>query len=62
MTPHAQASMAKGAAWLLERGDPSTILTPERLSDEHRLIAQTTREFAEKEVMPNIASRGQKAW
>jgi alkylation response protein AidB-like acyl-CoA dehydrogenase len=62
MTPHAPASTAKGAAWLLERGDPSSILTPERLSDEHRLIAQTTREFAEKEVIPNIAALEQKDW
>ena len=62
MTAHAPASTAKGAAWLLERGDPSSILTPERLSDEHRLIAQTTREFAEKEVIPNIAALEQKDW
>ena len=52
----------KGAAWLLEPGDPAGVLTPERLSDEHRLIAQTAREFAEKEVIPGIERLEQKDW
>ena len=62
MTPNTQASTVKGAAWLLERGDPAAVLTPERLSDEHRLIAQTAREFSEKEVVPNIAALEKKDW
>jgi alkylation response protein AidB-like acyl-CoA dehydrogenase len=52
----------KGAAWLLEPGDASSMLTPERLSDEHRLIAQTAREFAEKEVIPGIDRLETKDW
>ncbi len=52
----------KGAAWLLEPSDPAGVLTPERLSDEHRLIAQTAREFAEKEVVPGIERLEQKDW
>jgi len=52
----------KGAAWLLEPGDASTMLTPERLSDEHRLIAQTAREFADKEVIPGIDRLETKDW
>src|SRR5262245_30188019 len=52
----------KGAAWLLEPGDPACVLTPERLSDELRLIAQTAREFAEKEVIPGIERLDQKDW
>ena len=38
------------------------MLTPERLSDEHRLIAQTAREFAEKEVIPGIDRLEKKDW
>ena len=38
------------------------MLTPERLSDEHRLIAQTAREFAAKEVVPSIDRLEQKDW
>jgi alkylation response protein AidB-like acyl-CoA dehydrogenase len=52
----------RGAAWLLEPGDAASMLTPERLSDEHRLIAQTAREFAEKEVIPAIDRLETKDW
>ena len=38
------------------------MLTPERLSDEHRLIAQTAREFAAKEVIPGIERLETKDW
>ena len=57
-----QAGPMKGAAWLLEPGDAASMLTPERLSDEHRLIAQTAREFAEKEVIPAIGRLESKDW
>ncbi|MET0214185.1 MAG: acyl-CoA dehydrogenase family protein, partial [Vicinamibacterales bacterium] len=52
----------KGGAWLLEPGDAGSVFTPERLSNEHRLIAQTAREFAEKEVVPAIDRLEQKDW
>jgi alkylation response protein AidB-like acyl-CoA dehydrogenase len=52
----------KGAAWLLEPGDAASTLTPERLSDEHRLIAQTAREFADKEVIPGVDRLEKKDW
>jgi alkylation response protein AidB-like acyl-CoA dehydrogenase len=52
----------KGAAWLLEPGDAATVLTPERLTDEHRLIAQTAREFAVNEVVPAIDRLEKKDW
>ncbi len=53
---------SRGGAWLLEPGDAATVLTPERLSDEHRLIARTAREFAAKEVVPSIDRLEQKDW
>ena len=52
----------KGAAWLIEPGDAACILTPERLSDELRLIAQTAREFVDKEVVPGIERLEKKDW
>jgi alkylation response protein AidB-like acyl-CoA dehydrogenase len=58
----AKASPPTGAAWLLEPGDARSMLTPERLSDEHRLIARTAREFAEKEVVPAIDRLEKKDW
>jgi alkylation response protein AidB-like acyl-CoA dehydrogenase len=52
----------RGGAWLLEAGDASSMFTPERLSEEHRLIAQTAREFAEKEIVPGIDRLEAKDW
>jgi len=52
----------KGGAWLLESADTMSVLTPERLSEEHRLIARTSREFAEKEIIPAIDRLEQKDW
>jgi alkylation response protein AidB-like acyl-CoA dehydrogenase len=57
-----QAGQVKGGAWLLEPGDAASVLTPERLSSEHRLIAQTAREFAEQEVIPGIDRLEQQDW
>src|SRR5258708_37082062 len=42
----------KGGSFILEDHDPSEVFTPDDLSDEHLMIAQTAREFTEKEVMP----------
>ena len=56
------ASVLKGGAWLLEPGDPTSVLTPERLSNEHRLIGQTAQEFVNKEVVPQVDRLEQKDW
>jgi len=58
MTTSAAAS--RGGAWLLE--SPASIFTPEQLSDEHRLIARTTEEFADSEVLPALDGLEQKDW
>jgi alkylation response protein AidB-like acyl-CoA dehydrogenase len=42
----------KGGSFILEDHDPADIFTPEDLTDEHRMIGQTAREFMEKEVLP----------
>ena len=52
----------RGASWLLEEADAATIFTPERVSDEHRLMAQTVAEFIEGEVMPRIEQLETKDW
>jgi alkylation response protein AidB-like acyl-CoA dehydrogenase len=52
----------KGASWLLEESDQASIFTPEKLSDEHRLIAQTVEEFVDNEVLPNIDQLETKDW
>jgi alkylation response protein AidB-like acyl-CoA dehydrogenase len=57
-----QASVARGGAWLIEPTEPSNVMTPEQLSDEHRLIAQTAAEFVDNEVAPNQERLEQKDW
>jgi alkylation response protein AidB-like acyl-CoA dehydrogenase len=56
------SEVRKGGSWLLEDVGPSEVFTPERLSDEHRLIAQTTDEFIETEVLPNLDKLETKDW
>ena len=48
----------KGGEWLTR--DVPDVFTPERLSDEHRLVAQTAAEFVAQEVLPQVAALEQK--
>ncbi|HET9529951.1 MAG TPA: acyl-CoA dehydrogenase family protein [Blastocatellia bacterium] len=43
----------QGGSFILEDHDPHEVFTPDDLSDEHLMIAQTAREFTENEVMTN---------
>jgi alkylation response protein AidB-like acyl-CoA dehydrogenase len=52
----------KGGSWLMEDTAASDVFTPEKLSDEHRLIAQTTDEFIETEVLPSLDQLETKDW
>ncbi|HXG92713.1 MAG TPA: acyl-CoA dehydrogenase family protein [Blastocatellia bacterium] len=42
----------RGASFIFEDHRPEDIFTPEDVSDEHKLIAQTAAEFTEKEILP----------
>jgi alkylation response protein AidB-like acyl-CoA dehydrogenase len=52
----------KGGSWLLDETPASDIFTPEKLSDEHRLMAKTTTEFVDGEVLPSLERLEQKDW
>lgn len=45
-------SRIRGGSFLIEQCSPDKIFTPEDLTDQHRLIAQTAGEFVEKEIVP----------
>jgi alkylation response protein AidB-like acyl-CoA dehydrogenase len=53
---------ARGGAWLLDREPGARIFTPEQMTEEHRLIAQTAADFAEKEVLPVLDRLEAKDW
>jgi alkylation response protein AidB-like acyl-CoA dehydrogenase len=50
----APKALIKGGSFLIEDRPPDAIFTPEDLTDQHRLIAQTARDFMEQEVMPRL--------
>jgi alkylation response protein AidB-like acyl-CoA dehydrogenase len=56
------ANVRKGGLWLLEETEPASVFTPEKLSEEHRLMAQTVEEFVATEVMPQIDQLETKDW
>ncbi len=47
-------TLIKGGSFLIEDRSPDEIFTPEDLTDQHRLIGQTGREFMEQEVLPHL--------
>jgi alkylation response protein AidB-like acyl-CoA dehydrogenase len=56
------SEVRKGGSWLLEETPPAEVFTPERLTGEHRLMAQTTDEFIDAEVLPNLDRLENKDW
>ena len=52
----------KGGAFLIEERTPEEIFTPEDFTEEHRMIAETTRQFIDHEVMPHIDELEKHDW
>ena len=55
-------ALLRGGEWLLQPSDADAAFTPERTTEEHRLIAQTARQFVENEVLPVLDRLEQKDW
>src|SRR5687767_9117802 len=49
-----QKRIVQGRAFLIEERTPEEIFTPEDFTEEHRMIAETTRQFIDNEVIPHI--------
>jgi len=56
------ARLRQGGSWLMEDTAASEVFTPEKMSDEHRLMAQTTDEFINTEVLPKLDQLESKDW
>jgi alkylation response protein AidB-like acyl-CoA dehydrogenase len=52
----------RGGDWLVSDAAADLIFTPERLTDEHRLVAQTASAFVRDEVLPAIDALESKDW
>ena len=53
---------ARGGGWLLDGAEPESVFTPERFTDEQRLIGQTAESFVDGEVAPVLDRLEQKDW
>ena len=58
----AAATAVRGGSWLLEDIPAGNSFTPERMTEEQRLIDQTTREFVEGEVLERNDQLEAKDW
>ncbi len=60
-TPTATSTL-RGGEWLLQSSTGDSVFTPEKLTDEHRLIAQTAQEFVQNEILPVLGRLEEKDW
>jgi alkylation response protein AidB-like acyl-CoA dehydrogenase len=62
-TPSAASpSNLRGGEWLLHSSAAATVFTPEQLTEEQRLIAQTVTAFVDGDVVPMLDRLEQKDW
>ena len=52
----------KGGAFLIENRTADEIFTPEDLTEEQRMIGETTRDFIDNEVVPNLEAMEKHDW
>ena len=57
-----QKEIFKGGSFLIEDRTADEVFTPEDFNEEHRMIAETTRQFVDAEVVPRIDELENKNW
>jgi alkylation response protein AidB-like acyl-CoA dehydrogenase len=57
-----QKKLVKGGAFLIEELTPEEVFTPEDFNEEHLMIAETTRQFMDNEVIPRIDDLEKHDW
>ena len=57
-----EKEIIKGGSFLIEERTPAEVFTPEDFNEEHRMIADTTRQFMDAEVLPRIGELENKDW
>src|SRR5712671_4630276 len=58
----AATSTLRGGEWLLQPSTGDSIFTPEKRTDEHRLIGRTAQEFVQNEILPVLDKLENKDW
>src|SRR6476620_4446522 len=62
MASVASEQVVKGGAWLIDSTDPATVMTPEKITDEQRMIQRSANEFIKGEVLPVVDRLEKKEW
>jgi alkylation response protein AidB-like acyl-CoA dehydrogenase len=62
MATTTEPTVLRGGEFLLQASDAGSVFTPERLTEEHRLIGRTAQEFVDNEVLPLLDRLEQKDW
>src|SRR5256714_105012 len=62
MDTQMQKEYLKGGEFLIAEQTAAEVFTPEDLTDEQRMIGDTTREFVDNEVHPQLPAMEQHAW
>src|SRR3954463_15771759 len=60
MATTTDTAILRGGELLLQASDASSVFTPERLTEEHRLIGRTAQEFVDNEILPQLDRLEQK--
>src|SRR5437868_12927380 len=55
-------TILRGGEFLLQPAEADGVFTPEKLSDEHRLIGKTAQDFVDNEVLPQLDRLEAKDW
>src|ERR671928_2040493 len=61
-TTASNSAILRGGEWLLKDTEADAVFTPEGLTEEHRLIAQTAESFVDNEILPVLDRLEQKEW
>ncbi len=48
------SEVLKGGEFLIKETEPKDIFIPEEISEEQKMMAETTKDFVEKEIWPNL--------
>ena len=57
-----QKQLVQGGEFLIAHRTPDEVFTPEDFTEEHRMIAETTRQFIDNEVVPHIDELEKHDW
>jgi alkylation response protein AidB-like acyl-CoA dehydrogenase len=57
-----ETTILRGGEWLIQRSEADAVFTPERLTEEHRLIGRTAEAFVDNEVLPKLEQLETKDW